>query len=837
MATRKIEVAITGDSRTLERAFNRSGRAADSFGKKLNGGVTRSLASLARVGAAATVALGVGAVYGMKKAVDAASDLQESISKTNVVFGKNSKAVMAWSKTSVTAMGQSQQQALEAASTYGNLFQAFGVGLKPATEMSTTLTQLASDLASFNNTSVDEAIDALRSGLSGETEPLKRYGIAINDARLKNEALKLGLISTTKDALSPAARAQAAYALVMKDTKLAQGDFARTSDGLANSQRILRASFENVKASLGTSLIPAITRAVEFVGKFLDQFNRAPTLRAKLSVIVDAFQGIAWAGWKTIENWWNGTQKPLDLLIRPKIESGRELFIRILDTYSDEISRAGGELGTRFAQSFAGGAAKEGSTIPGKLAKAFFQELNPFTNSAIRFAASFVKEFLLEITRGIRAGIGDALRMGMEVATGGVSGFVGRLTGATPGGSGTPKPTIKAGGPGREQARGFVAAFQLYVDQNGYAMFRGMTKGGKQAANALKKSIKDAVTDAVRSARANLAGLTSGLSSMLNRRQDARIAGMTSGGALTGGQTLAQIRSAQAQTNREREKARLEDAVSQAQTDEERKQAQQDLNDWLIEEEARKLEESMEQSRKSYDDDIANLQDSFDRGLISAGTFKTELEKIIGAETGTVLGQNFATAWDQQLGAIMTQLAVLANYSGVGLSASGVENPADAGNAAAKTANQERFRAAYQRWESDMQDLRDRLADARADLKKAQKDDDDKAAAGARKRIDRLNDAIADKTKKKPKRADFGLAKGGVLKKQVFTAGEGGPEAVIPLDSGRAQRMLAAAVNGSGGSSQPVVVNVVVNGNEFSARDFARKLKPELDRIVGFGTV
>jgi len=87
MATRKIEVAITGDSRTLERAFSRSGKAADGFSKKLGGGLTRSLGSLARVGAAASVALGVGVVYGMKKSVDAASDLQESISKTNVVFG------------------------------------------------------------------------------------------------------------------------------------------------------------------------------------------------------------------------------------------------------------------------------------------------------------------------------------------------------------------------------------------------------------------------------------------------------------------------------------------------------------------------------------------------------------------------------------------------------------------------------------------------------------------------------------------------------------------------------------------------------------------------------
>lgn len=835
MATRKIEVAITGDSRTLERAFARSGKAADSFGKRLSGGATRSLASLARVGAAASVVIGVGAVYGMKKAVDAASDLQESISKTNVVFGKNAKQVMAWSKTSVTAMGQSQQQALEAASTYGNLFQAFGVGLKPATKMSTTLTQLASDLASFNNTSVDEAIEALRSGLSGETEPLKRYGIAINDARLKNEALKLGLISTTKDALSPAAKAQAAYALVMKDSQLAQGDFARTSDGLANSQRILRASFENVKATLGTTLIPIVTRAMNLVGDFLDEFNRAPTLRAKVSVIVDAFQGIAWAGWRTIADWWNGTQKPLDLLIRPKLESGRELTIRILDTYSDSVTAAAGKLGTKFARSFSDGAADSGSDIPGRLMVAWFRESNPFTNTAIRAAAAFVKDFLTEITRGIRDGIQEAIRMGLDVATGGVKGFVGRFTGAMPGGSGTPSPQGKRGG--QRDAEGYVAAFRLYVDQYGYAMFRGMTKGGKQAANVLKASIKQAVEDSVRSARANLGSLTSGLAGMLNRRQDARIAGMTSAGELTGGKTLAQIRSEQARVNREREEARLRNAVSEAKTDEERQQATQDLNDWLIEEEARKLEENMEQSRKAYDEDIANLQDSFDRGIIDATTFKTELQKIIGAETGTVLGESFATAWQQQLTAILSQIDVLAGYAGVGLGAPTVENPAAAGTNAAKEANRQRYKAALEKWEGEVKDLKDRLADARSDLKKAEKDDDQKAAASARRRIDRLNNALATKNAEKPKRADFGLAKGGVLKQQVFTAGEGGPEAVIPLDSGRAKRLLAEAVGSGATSGRATIINVTVNGNEFSARDFARKLQPELNRLVGFGTV
>ena len=130
--------------------------------------------------------------------------------------------------------------------------------------MSTTLVALAADLASFNNTTVDDAILALRSGLSGETEPLKKYGVAINDVRLKEEARNMGLYSGT-GALSVTAKTQAAYALILKDSTLAQGDFERTSGGLANQQRILKAQLSDVTAQIGSVMIPAFLGAVSFI--------------------------------------------------------------------------------------------------------------------------------------------------------------------------------------------------------------------------------------------------------------------------------------------------------------------------------------------------------------------------------------------------------------------------------------------------------------------------------------------------------------------------------------------------------------------------------------------
>jgi len=230
-------------------ALSGVGDAGDSLGAKLGG--------LTKKAALAFTAMTAGAAVMGKKFVDAASDLQESMSKVNVVFGDSAKDVQAFAKTSAASLGISQQKALEAAGTYGNLIKAFGLTNEQATDMSVNMVTLAADLASFNNTSVDDALLALRSGLSGETEPLKRFGVAINDVRLKEEALRMGLIENTKGTLPIAIKTQAAYALIMKDTALAQGDFERTSDGVANKQRIIAAQFQDVSAQIGTALLPA----------------------------------------------------------------------------------------------------------------------------------------------------------------------------------------------------------------------------------------------------------------------------------------------------------------------------------------------------------------------------------------------------------------------------------------------------------------------------------------------------------------------------------------------------------------------------------------------------
>jgi hypothetical protein len=259
-----ISVKFTVDTTGLKKAESAISQSGEQIKGKFSGiGKGAGLALAAGITAAA-VGIGKTVISAIKTSIDAASNLEESISKTSAVFGDEAlPALEDWAAGASTAFGQSKQQALEAAGSYGNLLQAFGLTREQAQGMSVDMVELASDLASFNNTSVDDALNAIRSGLSGETEPLKRFGVALSEVRLKETAEEMGLVAKgTKGPLSVAIKSQAAYALILKDTSLAQGDFARTSDGLANSQRTLESELANVKTEIGVAFIPIMKELV-----------------------------------------------------------------------------------------------------------------------------------------------------------------------------------------------------------------------------------------------------------------------------------------------------------------------------------------------------------------------------------------------------------------------------------------------------------------------------------------------------------------------------------------------------------------------------------------------
>lgn len=201
---------------------------------------------------------------GIKKSIDAASDLNETISKTKQLFDTDADAVIAFSKTTAQSMGLSQRAYLDAASGLKGLLDNLGLASQDATAWSQKLTQLGSDLGSFFNKDPAEAIAAIGSALRGESEPIRAFNVQINEAAVKTKALEMGLYDG-KGAIDSNAKAQATLALIMQQTSDAQGDFAKTADGAANSQRVAKAVAEESAASLGQALLPVYTKVVQVV--------------------------------------------------------------------------------------------------------------------------------------------------------------------------------------------------------------------------------------------------------------------------------------------------------------------------------------------------------------------------------------------------------------------------------------------------------------------------------------------------------------------------------------------------------------------------------------------
>lgn len=194
-------------------------------------------------------------------AVTTASDLNEEVSKSEVIFGSAASDIRNFAQTAIESMGLSELAAMGATGQFGTLFKTMGMGQQQAADMSKEMTKLAADLGSFHNTTTEDAIGAIGAALRGESEPIRRYGVLLNEATLKAEALAKGIYDG-KGALDPATKALASYSLILKQTTDAQGDFSRTSQGLAGQKKILAARFEELTIAVGQAFLPVFEDAI-----------------------------------------------------------------------------------------------------------------------------------------------------------------------------------------------------------------------------------------------------------------------------------------------------------------------------------------------------------------------------------------------------------------------------------------------------------------------------------------------------------------------------------------------------------------------------------------------
>lgn len=259
-------VRLRPDTKTLgpELKKETEGKAADA-GASAGRHFGASMVSAIKKAAAA---LAIGSLLAAKgfliPAIEQASNLNETASKSATIFGANAAAIQTWASTAAKSMGMTRQQAMESAASFGDMFQQLKIGAGQSRDMSTNLVGLAADFSSFHNADITEVLQAQSAAFRGEFDSIQRFVPAINAARVQEEALRATRKNSAKD-LTDADKAMATYKILLDDTKSAQGDFAKTSGGLANQQRILSANWKELQATVGQALLPVITQLVTAV--------------------------------------------------------------------------------------------------------------------------------------------------------------------------------------------------------------------------------------------------------------------------------------------------------------------------------------------------------------------------------------------------------------------------------------------------------------------------------------------------------------------------------------------------------------------------------------------
>lgn len=228
-------------------------------------------------GAVNKLGVAIGAAFAVKKiiqfgkeAIELGSDLQEVQNVVDVTFTTMSEKVNEFAKGAAEAAGLSETMAKKYVGTFGAMAKAFGFAEGEAFNMSTSLTQLAGDVASFYNITQDEAYTKLKSVFTGETETLKDLGVVMTQSALDSYAMAEGYGKTTKQ-MSEQEKVALRYSFVLDQLSAAQGDFVRTSDSWANQTRILSLNFDSLKANIGQALINIFTPFLKIINQIVSK--------------------------------------------------------------------------------------------------------------------------------------------------------------------------------------------------------------------------------------------------------------------------------------------------------------------------------------------------------------------------------------------------------------------------------------------------------------------------------------------------------------------------------------------------------------------------------------
>lgn len=770
MAERQPKVSIIGDASRLVRAFRTASSATDKFSK----GARNNSRHLDRLSTAATVAgaavLGL-AVVGLKKSAAAAVEAEASnarLAAQLTTMGKNSAVVR----------GQIDQtvQSLSRMSGFDDeqLQDAFTTLVRTTGNVSKSQQELGlvADIARGRQISLAQAAAIVNRVNVGNVGSLKRLGIEVD----KN---------TTK---------QQAFGMLQQ--KFA-GQAAAYGQTAAGAQERLGVAMENAFEAVGVALTPLIIAFSNWAANVLPRVVNW-LMQNKTAVLgVAAAMGGLWAalaGARMVNTFaqafsvLNTVMKGnIFLLVAAAVVAvGAALFAAYQKSATfrnavNELLQAVRPV-AQFLMSVAIVAFK-GLAIVIEVGMAAFNKITSAISTAwdaLKKIGSWIKSAANAVFGVLRDAVNVALTpiLAMKAAVEWLISHLPSISKANVKGNPLTGPSSNVGA-GMPKANNEMAR-----------VANAARSAGLQLGEGMKESI--------RQARSNLASMASGVASQVG---EAKRAGYRDPAT---GMTIAQMRAAQEQVANDRRKADLQAAIDGAQTDEDRARAVRDMNDFVTEQNIAAAEAAADAQATMAQNAIATLADQFNKGQITADEFKTKLNEAIGGATGAELGAAFALEFGANIEALKKQIDELKAAASVTGVTSSVQTPSG--------------QADVQKW----QERRSAFLKALNAAKKAGMTKAERTRLLSNYGADDLKEW--DRENPKPAAA---LAIGGIATGPTFAMiGEAGAEAVIPLEGPRARRMLRGA-NGIGSGQVTMVFNGVLN-----AKDAARMLRPELDRLV-----
>jgi hypothetical protein len=515
---------------------------------------------------------------------------------------------------------------------------------------------------------------------------------------------------------------------------------------------------ENLRENIGGPLVVALASVAGKVAAFVNTFREQPTLDAKIRLVVGTIGNIAWQGIRSLYAWWDTqgrTELPARVVLIP---SGRQQFDTFFTGLEKDARALGNRMGRGAVEAFIGLFSSEGRSKLKSTASSFAES---FTSAAEIFFRITGTTILQEITAGMLEGAGAAMK---QVAQALIDGIVNGF---------------------RDARDSLSRPLQKVVDA---ALSR---KGKVNKSNIITATVQAAIQDA----RKQLQSFGSSLVAFMSQKRSALF-------RLVDGGNAAEITAEQRRIEDQRftiaEKA-ARDALALA---EDKTEAQLDLDQLLLDRGTTLRDRALQDAEDSDKKTIDNLIEQFNRGLISAESFSSQLKALIGSDFGTELGIAFSGAFTRELQSVIDLVTDIQKVAGAGSpiapEAPGVSN-------VQKEENTRRYNEALAKYTT-----------ARAARLKAAQDFRKRAGSAGGDKITPAEAAEIKEIMKnwdagnpKPQRSAFGLARGGILKQPTFVAGEAGREAVIPLESSSAMKILRDAIGGGGGST--VVYNLVVN--------------------------